>query len=202
MSADGQGHGRGSTWRRWAALSATALMAVGLTVGVAAPSDAASTHSAHATTASKAPKWRWVALVKVPVSSTTGSTVAGAAAHPQKHLVVKHTSYSSLLAGNVPAGGTGAATFNLGKHCREFRSTIGMTDSSPASATMAYSVYFGNIAEIAPDVKHGKTKTIDLQMSKVSKLVLRNTEPDPGNAFSGYAVAAWPNARVLCNTSF
>lgn len=201
MKTYGAGHGRVSMWRRWLALPLTAMLAAGLVVGVAAPSDAAATHGAiHAT---KATKWYWVALVKIPVSSTTGSTVAAAAVHPQKHLVVKGKKYSSLLAGNVPAGGTGAATFNLGKHCKEFRSTIGLTDSSPSTASIAYSVYFGDIAEAAPpDVKHGKTRTIDLKMSKVSKLILRNTEPDPGNAFAGTAVAAWPNAQVLCNVKF
>lgn len=196
--------GRSSLRRRWAELSVASALAVGLSVGAAIPSSAAPSSppsATHTVSATKKTVWRWIPLVQVPVASTKGSSSVDAAVHPQKHLVVKGTAYGSLLAGNVPAGGTGAATFNLGKHCKTFRTVIGLTDSSPRSASIAYSVYFGDVAEIAPTVKHGKTKSISLNVSGVSHLVLRNTEPDPSNAFSGSAVAAWPQARVLCSVN-
>ncbi|WP_375388357.1 NPCBM/NEW2 domain-containing protein [uncultured Amnibacterium sp.] len=145
--------------------------------------------------------WTWLPLVQLPVASTDGSSDVNAAVSAQTNLTVAGKRYGSLLAGDVPAGGTGAATFELGNHCRTFRSTIGLTDSSPAAASIAFSVYFGDVAEVAPTVKHGTTKTIDLAMSKVSQLVLRNTEPDPAGAFAAPTVAAWPNARVLCNAN-
>jgi hypothetical protein len=294
MNGHRAAHGRVSTWRRWAALAATAALAAGLTVGIPTPSEAApkagtslsltaikhvptkantgavvvagdkadlkgkassnlvgkrlsvqikngsawaalpgggtvsrdrafsiritvDTSSAGArtfrvvfagtsalkgsTSSRSTTVWRWLPLVQLPVSSTEGSSDVDAAASPHTDLTVKGKRYASLLAGDVPTGGTGAATFDLGRHCRTFRSIIGLTDGSPAAASIAYSVYFGDVAQIAPTLKRGQTRTIDLAMSKVSKLVLRNTEPDPFTAFDGPTVAAWPTARVLCDAN-
>lgn len=146
--------------------------------------------------------WAWTRLVDLPVVSTEGSSTPEAAAHPRKNLVVAHKNRASLLAGTVPAGGTGAAAFELKRHCRTFATTVGLTDSSPAAGSITFSVYLDDVAMVVKEPKRGTTAAIRLNAAKATQVTLRNTEPSPAGRFPNPVTAAWPDARVLCDVSF
>jgi hypothetical protein len=146
--------------------------------------------------------WSWQRLVDVPALNTDGTSSPAAAPQPHTNVLVAGINRKSLLAGDVPAGGTGVTTFEIKKRCSAFRTTVGIGDDSPKAGSITFSVYFDDVAMVVKEPKHGKVAKIGLNAKRVSLLTLRNTEPSPAGAFDAPEVAAWPDAQVLCSVAF